>query len=117
MCAWPEPKYRLVRAESLKVGDFIHRYREDARRSSQSTAQVVYFHTNPGPGTVTLRIWIQRRNGRSLMKDLHGWSDDQVMALRAGDICGQWACEAHVREVDEYRAYCREHWNAWENVA
>jgi len=28
----------------------------------------------------------------------------------------QACCEAHVREVDDERHYCREHWSAWETV-
>ena len=114
-CTWPVEGYRRVLAATLKVGDQIHRVNDEGKNLT-STCEVVYFYRAAGYDTVTLRVRIVRRSGMTTMRDLHGYGDDEVLALRKG-ICGRRVCEKHVREVDDLHHHCQDHWNSWEAVA
>ena len=114
-CAWRCPMPRDEYPERVEVGDTLI--------SPQSKRQCPVTHVNvirDAREVLLVEITVEYRHGRckppypQFTYERKPWGN--ITVLRPG-VCGARACERHVREVGEGRAYCRAHWGAWMEAA
>lgn len=104
-CAWKCEQPRFTLPIELSVGDVIVKL----KRHWTVTALV--------PTDYGIRVEATERNpaGRRAAQELRSFSTRWRVLRRA--VCGERACEAHVREVADGVHYCRAHWDSWKEQA
>lgn len=112
-CVWPEEGFEVSRYFMLRPGDRVKRAIERLQHRPPATVVACEKQKLTIAGdhayTVTLQI-------KSRLKVIQVWGESRVMVARIR-ACGQPVCENHLRSVTDGRAYCMDHWNAWEAVA
>lgn len=111
-CCWPDKKFVTLKYDELLHGDKVRR--AHGTRSNQPPATVTEIEA-VSLSRLKFTLSIQgKKAARTKEIEVYGFS--AVQALRDA-ICGNPVCELHMRSVGESKAYCREHWDSWSQVA
>ena len=118
LCDWPVTRFESVMAHDVRIGDVI-RDSTDADRAIEMRVLGIE------PRGLVLRFQIEflhvpkKSRACAVKYRCRGfvrWDRAAVLRAESG-TCDQACCEAHAREIGEDRHYCREHWQAWQEVS
>lgn len=125
LCDWPVTRFESVIAHDVRIGDVIRDWTAiemrvlgiEALRPSPPVPvparnSVLYFRVE------LLRV---PKGTRSRAKNYLDFGCLRhtlaIVPTAKRGTCDQACCEAHAREIGEDRHYCREHWQAWQEVS
>lgn len=108
-CGWQEEQFVTCCYRDLIVGDRVRRFHDEHQKAP---AIIDSIEDCGSFWKIVLKLPGARRYGyRSI--NVQGPSFVKVSRVAA---CGLLSCEFHVREVDQNRHYCRNHWNSWQDA-
>lgn len=114
LCQWPVEKFVRVTYNDLEVGDRVRRAHGGAT-DVRPPAKVVDIRVDGAGDGPIWALFITLQIG-SRKKVIHVGPSSPVRVAHP-DLCGNACCSEHRREVGEEKAYCREHWNEWQQIA
>jgi hypothetical protein len=118
LCDWPVTRFESVIAHDVRIGDVI---RDSAR--GETAIEMRVFDIHAVNSLLYFRVELLRvpKGARAQAKrylDLgHLRHAGAIVPTAKRGTCDQSCCEAHAREIGEDRHYCREHWQAWQEVS